>query len=80
MSVSLLQRKLRIGYPRAARLMDELEENNKVSPIEEGQSLRKVIHDKDIESINNEIVDQENNNTSADNIENTDISQQFDNN
>ncbi|PZC40420.1 MAG: DNA segregation ATPase FtsK/SpoIIIE/DNA segregation ATPase FtsK/SpoIIIE [Chloroflexi bacterium] len=79
-SVSLLQRKLRIGYPRAARLMDELEENNKVSPIEEGQSLRKVIHDKDIESINNEIVDQENNNTSADNIENTDISQQFDNN
>ena len=42
-SVSLLQRKLRIGYPRAARLMDELEENEIVSPAEKGQNLRKVI-------------------------------------
>ena len=49
-SVSLLQRKLRIGYPRAARLMDELEETKKVSPAEKGQNLRKVIK---VSSLNN---------------------------
>jgi S-DNA-T family DNA segregation ATPase FtsK/SpoIIIE len=31
-SASLLQRRLRIGYPRAARLMDELEEMGVVGP------------------------------------------------
>ncbi|NTV37386.1 MAG: hypothetical protein HGA53_10575, partial [Anaerolineaceae bacterium] len=31
-SASLLQRKLRIGYPRAARLIDELEEMGVVGP------------------------------------------------
>ena len=30
-STSYLQRKLRIGYNRAARLMDELEENGVIS-------------------------------------------------
>jgi S-DNA-T family DNA segregation ATPase FtsK/SpoIIIE len=33
-----LQRRLRIGYPRAARLMDELEEAGIVGAAEGGQS------------------------------------------
>ena len=31
-SASMLQRRLRIGYPRAARLMDELEDLGVVGP------------------------------------------------
>ncbi|MDP6494514.1 MAG: DNA translocase FtsK [Dehalococcoidia bacterium] len=38
MSTSLLQRRLRIGYPRAARLMDLLEEEGVVGPGEAGKS------------------------------------------
>ncbi|MDA1257045.1 MAG: DNA translocase FtsK [Chloroflexi bacterium] len=37
LSVSLLQRRLRIGYPRAARLMDELEEAGVVGVGEPGK-------------------------------------------
>ena len=37
-STSLLQRRLRIGYPRAARLMDMLEEHGVVGPNEGGGS------------------------------------------
>jgi S-DNA-T family DNA segregation ATPase FtsK/SpoIIIE len=37
-STSLLQRRLRIGYPRAARLMDMLEEQGVVGPAEGGSS------------------------------------------
>ena len=42
LSVSLMQRRLRIGYPRAARLMDELEENGIVGPSD-GSKSREVI-------------------------------------
>ncbi|NMC30193.1 MAG: DNA translocase FtsK [Pelolinea sp.] len=42
-SASLLQRKLRIGYPRAARLMDELEEMGIVGPPEAGEKDREVL-------------------------------------
>ncbi len=42
LSTSLLQRRLRIGYPRAARLMDELEDAGVVGPGEPGKP-RKVI-------------------------------------
>jgi DNA segregation ATPase FtsK/SpoIIIE-like protein len=45
-SVSMLQRRLRIGYPRAARLMDQLEEAGIVGPAEGGQS-REVIAEDD---------------------------------
>lgn len=42
-SASLLQRRLRIGYPRAARLMDELEEMGVVGPLLAGSRDREVL-------------------------------------
>ncbi len=42
-STSLLQRKLRVGYPRAARLMDELEQRGLVSTADAGGSSRAVL-------------------------------------
>src|SRR5699024_1629581 len=44
-SVSLLQRRFRIGYNRAARLVDELEANQIVGPSE-GRQPRKVLVEK----------------------------------
>jgi len=41
-SISLLQRKLGIGYPRAARLMDQLEEMGVVGPDEGGGKPRAI--------------------------------------
>ena len=41
-SISLLQRKLRIGYTRAARIMDILEENGIVGPQPPGGKAREV--------------------------------------
>ncbi len=43
LSTSLLQRRLRIGYPRAARLMDELEEEGVVGPGEPGKPRQVVL-------------------------------------
>jgi len=42
-SASMLQRKLRIGYPRAARLMDELEELGVIGPSQGGGREREVL-------------------------------------
>jgi S-DNA-T family DNA segregation ATPase FtsK/SpoIIIE len=44
-STSLLQRRLRIGYPRAARIMDRLEEEGIVGSGSGGS--REVFHDDD---------------------------------
>jgi S-DNA-T family DNA segregation ATPase FtsK/SpoIIIE len=41
-STSKLQRKFRIGYNRAARIMDQLEENGMVSPMD-GSNKRRVL-------------------------------------
>lgn len=42
-SASLIQRKLRIGYPRAARLLDQLEEMGVVGPSQGGGKERDVL-------------------------------------
>ncbi|MEX0800139.1 MAG: DNA translocase FtsK [Dehalococcoidia bacterium] len=46
-STSLLQRRLRIGYPRAARLIDMLEEEGVVSSAEGGQSREVLVSHTD---------------------------------
>lgn len=46
-SASLLQRRLRIGYPRAARLVDELEELGIIGPSQGGGREREVLIGKD---------------------------------
>jgi S-DNA-T family DNA segregation ATPase FtsK/SpoIIIE len=43
-STSMLQRKLRIGYPRAARLMEQFEEDGVVGPSREAGKPRDVIY------------------------------------
>ena len=42
-SISLLQRRLRIGYTRAARLIDELEERGIIGPAQHGSHAREVL-------------------------------------
>jgi S-DNA-T family DNA segregation ATPase FtsK/SpoIIIE len=42
-SISLLQRRLRIGYTRAARLIDMLEERGVVGPAKDGTTPREVL-------------------------------------
>src|SRR5207247_4399195 len=42
-SISLLQRRLRIGYSRAARLIDLLEERGIIGPSEAGGRSREVL-------------------------------------
>lgn len=42
-SASMLQRRLRIGYPRAARLLDQLEEMGVVGPSQGGGREREVL-------------------------------------
>jgi S-DNA-T family DNA segregation ATPase FtsK/SpoIIIE len=48
-SASMLQRQLRIGFPRAARLIDELEELGVVGPGRSGGRERDVLIDPDAE-------------------------------
>src|SRR5579883_290351 len=46
-SISLLQRRLRIGYSRAARLIDLLEERGVISRMEPGGRAREVLEKRD---------------------------------
>jgi S-DNA-T family DNA segregation ATPase FtsK/SpoIIIE len=45
--VSLLQRRLRLGYTRAARIMDELEDRGIVGPSK-GAEPRDILIDLDV--------------------------------
>jgi S-DNA-T family DNA segregation ATPase FtsK/SpoIIIE len=42
-SISMLQRRLRIGYTRAARLIEQMEENGIIGPATEGSKPREVL-------------------------------------
>lgn len=46
-SVSFLQRKLSIGYSRAARLIDKMEELEIIEPTQQGTHERKVLISKE---------------------------------
>jgi S-DNA-T family DNA segregation ATPase FtsK/SpoIIIE len=53
-SASLLQRRLRIGYPRAARLLDQLEEMGVVGPSQGGGKERDVlVSEEDLDDTEN---------------------------
>jgi S-DNA-T family DNA segregation ATPase FtsK/SpoIIIE len=49
-SASMLQRRMRIGYPRASRLIDEMEDRGIVGPAERGGRPRQVL-DADLEPV-----------------------------
>jgi S-DNA-T family DNA segregation ATPase FtsK/SpoIIIE len=53
-SASMLQRRLRIGYPRAARLMDELEDLGVVGRSQTGGKTREVLVGQDDDSEDDE--------------------------
>jgi len=49
-SISLLQRHLRIGYTRSARIVDQLEERGIIGPAKSGSQPREVLDYGDLES------------------------------
>ena len=57
-STSLLQRRLKIGYPRAARLMDELEAQGIVGPAQSGGREREIFLEED-DSLDGDAVEDE---------------------
>lgn len=50
-SISMLQRKMRIGYTRAARLIDTLEEEGMIGPQQHGSQVREVLDFGDVEPV-----------------------------
>jgi len=57
-SASMLQRRLRVGYPRAARLMDELEELGVIGRPQTGGRTREVLIGKDDDPLRSKDEDQ----------------------
>lgn len=51
-SVSLIQRRLKVGYSRAARLIDELEDEGIVGPFEGSKAREVLITPEELESMN----------------------------
>ena len=47
-SISMLQRKMRIGYTRAARLVDTLEEQGIIGPQQHGSQVREILDYGDV--------------------------------
>ncbi|HEY4718628.1 MAG TPA: DNA translocase FtsK [Anaerolineales bacterium] len=58
-SASHLQRALRIGYPRAARLVDELEDMGVLGPVQSGGKEREVLMNLDEFNTTDDEVDEE---------------------
>jgi len=56
-SISLLQRRLRVGYNRAARLIDTLEDQHIIGPQQSGSQVREILDYG--ESINEPALEQE---------------------
>ena len=50
-SVSLLQRRLRVGYARAARLIDELEQAGIVGAFEGSKAREVLVNEDELEEI-----------------------------
>jgi S-DNA-T family DNA segregation ATPase FtsK/SpoIIIE len=62
-SASMLQRALRVGYPRAARLMDELEELGVVGRPQGGGRTREVLIEEDEDPLSSATEDDEDHNS-----------------
>jgi DNA segregation ATPase FtsK/SpoIIIE, S-DNA-T family len=60
-SASMLQRRLRVGYPRAARLIDELEDLGVVGPSQGGGRDREVLISNENDESDNNDDDEDNN-------------------
>ncbi|MEG2882330.1 MAG: DNA translocase FtsK, partial [Christensenella sp.] len=52
-STSMLQRRLRIGYARAARLIDQLEEHGYVSPMDGSKGRQVLITKEELQDLIN---------------------------
>ena len=53
-SISMLQRKMGVGYTRAARMIDTLEEDGMIGPQQHGSQVRKVLDYGDMDVVDDE--------------------------
>ena len=54
-SISLIQRKLRVGYARAARIVDDMEERGIVGGYEGSKPRKVLITQEELENLNDEV-------------------------